>query len=233
MSVEEENYAATTGRRRLLLALAAVGGIALFALMAIPAASGETRAFDRDILLALRQSDNVAATAGPHWLGVLMPAITELAGTPLLTVLTIVLAGYFITKRASGSLAILLAVVIGQSIVVQLLKGAFGRERPDFLPHLVEATSPSFPSGHSASAAAVFLTLAAFIAHETRSASVRVYVFLVAIILALAVAFSRVFVGVHYPTDVIGGLGVGAAWAAFIWLVASYSYRGCRAQARK
>lgn len=92
--------------------------------------------------------------------------------------------------------------------------------RPDIVPHLAHATGFSFPSGHSTSAASIYLTLAAMIASQTRAPAVRAYVFTVAVILALIVGASRVFLGVHYPTDVIGGLSFGAAWAAIVWIAA-------------
>lgn len=215
---------ATTPRAGRSLAMMAfvAGGTALFILMTALATRGDPAAFDRDILLAMRRAGDLATPAGPSWLPGFAQGVTELGGTPVLLTLTIALAGYFIMKRNGGSLAILLAAVIGESIVVGQMKQAFGRVRPDFLPHLVEATSPSFPSGHSASAAAIFLTLAALIARETRDRAVRNYVFFVAVVLALMVGASRVYLGVHYPTDVIGGFGFGAAWAAMIFIAARH-----------
>ncbi len=213
--------------RSLMLLSAVAGGGALFILMAALAMRGDALAFDRDILLSLRLANDPAIPAGPGWLLDMARAVTELGGTPVLTLMTVILAGYFILKREGVSLAILLAAVLGETLIVNALKAAFGRARPDFLPHLVETTSASFPSGHSASAAAIYLTLAALIARETKDRSVRNYVFFVAVALALMVGASRVYLGVHYPTDVIGGLSFGAAWAAIV-LIAARRMHGSR-----
>jgi undecaprenyl-diphosphatase len=196
------------------------GGVVIFTLAAAFAMRGEPYAFDRDILLALRHADNLEMPAGPSWIFAAAKDVTMLGGTPFLTMLTLAVTGYFIVRREGASIAILLAAVIGESVIVNLLKGFFGRLRPDVVPHLVEATSGSFPSGHSASAAAVFLTLAALIASRTSDRGVRRYLFFVATTLALLVGASRVYLGVHYPTDVVGGLAFGSAWAALVWFAA-------------
>jgi len=204
----------------MLLLSAAAGGAALFALMAALALRGDPLAFDKEILSSLRRAGDPATPIGPCWLLGAARAATELGGTPVLTLMVIVLSGYFVLKREWASLTILLVAALGQSMVVNSLKAAFGRARPDFLPHLIETTSASFPSGHSASAAAIFLTLAALVARETKDRAVRNYVFFVAVALALMVGASRVYLGVHYPTDVVGGLSFGAAWAAIVFIAA-------------
>lgn len=189
-------------------------------LMAGLASAGEPLAIDRDILLALRQAGHPGAPAGPEWLLPAARDLTALAGTPVLTVLALALAGYFIVKKRWSMLAVLLVAVIGETLLSGALKEFFGRPRPTIVPHLVDASGMSFPSGHSTSAAAIYLTIAALIARETKERVVRNYVFFVAVTLALLVGASRVYLGVHYPTDVIGGLSFGAAWAAIVLIAA-------------
>lgn len=194
--------------------------VAIFIVAAVLALQSEPYAFDRDMLLALRRADDLAVPVGPPWLAGFARAITDLGGTPILTVMTLGLAGYFIVKREGLSLSILIAAAVGQTLIVNILKDLFGRERPDITPHLVEVSSASFPSGHSASSAAIFLTLAALTARRTNERSARRYIWSVAIVLALMVGASRVYLGVHYPTDVIGGLAFGAGWAALVLFAA-------------
>ena len=214
--------AAKPGRfsRGHVLTGALAGGLTLFLIAAALAVRGDPYAFDREILLAMRLADDPSAPAGPDWLLRAAREITALGGTPVLTLLTVFLTGYFIVKKQFASLCILLAAVLGESIIVDILKDMFARARPDFVTHFVEAGNKSFPSGHSSSAAAIYPTLAAFAARETQSGAVRRYLFIVALLLALLVGASRLYLGVHFPTDVMGGFGFGAAWAAFVFLAA-------------
>jgi undecaprenyl-diphosphatase len=110
--------------------------------------------------------------------------------------------------------------VLGETLLSQGLKTLFARPRPEVVPHLVHVSSASFPSGHASSAAAIFLTIAALIAAQTKARAARIYVFAIAGALAFIVAASRIYLCVHYLTDVIGGLSFGAAWAAIVWIAA-------------
>ncbi len=184
------------------------------------ALGGNAQAFDEAILRGLRSAADPAAPIGPRWILPFARDVTALAGTPVLTLFTLMLAGWFAVRREWRLLAILLVAVLGEPLITDSLKSLFDRPRPDLVPHLVHAKGFSFPSGHATSASAIYLTLAALIASKTGAPRVRAYIFAVAAAMALLVGMSRVYLGVHYPTDVIGGLALGAAWAAIVFIAA-------------
>jgi undecaprenyl-diphosphatase len=100
------------------------------------------------------------------------------------------------------------------------LKHLFGRERPDIILHMVMVHTPSFPSGHAMLSAVIYLTLGALLAQVVQRRASRIYFLTVAMVLTFLIGLSRIYLGVHYPTDVLAGWAVGLAWALFCWLVA-------------
>lgn len=186
------------------------------------AAGGEPLGFDRDVLLTLRTSSDIATPVGPRWLRAFMGDVTALAGWPVLTLFTVLFTAFLAMRRHWRNAAILVAAVVGQSIIVGQLKNLFERARPDIVPHLAEATSYSFPSGHSASAAAVYLTLAAILTRETARRREKAFLIAASVLLVVLVGFSRVYLGVHYPSDVLAGWAFGAAWASLVLLAARF-----------
>ena len=169
-------------------------------------------------MLSLRVADG-ARTIGPVWLEYGFVQITALAGWPIIVLLTVALSGLFLIRKQFKYLGVILAVIIGESVLVSMLKSFFDRERPDFIYHLVEVGTKSFPSGHSASAAAFYLTVGLMAANMSSVPVVRRYIMTISIVVIMLIGASRIFLGVHYPTDVIAGFAIGAAWASAIWLI--------------
>ncbi|MET0587151.1 MAG: phosphatase PAP2 family protein [Novosphingobium sp.] len=182
--------------------------------------AGDTLAFDRHVMAALRQPGDAAMPVGPRWLRSAMLDITALGGVAVLTVLTVVVTGYLLMTRKAAMAALVAVAVSGGALVSTLLKGTFNRPRPDIVPHLVEVHTTSFPSGHAMNSAVVFLTLGALLARTHQTYSVRAYVIGVSILLTLAIGFSRVYLGVHWPSDVLAGWVVGGSWALLWSLIA-------------
>lgn len=180
---------------------------------------GETLAFDRHILAGLRLASDPSTPIGPAWLKVAMLDVTSLGGTALLTLITIGAAGFLLVSRKAATAAFLAASVTGGTILGFALKAIFERPRPDLVAHLVQVDYSSFPSGHATNSAVVYLTLGALLAGAQKDRAVRIYLMAVAILLTLLVGVSRVYLGVHWPSDVIAGWCVGAAWAAGCWVV--------------
>jgi undecaprenyl-diphosphatase len=94
------------------------------------------------------------------------------------------------------------------------------RPRPELVSHLVEVQTSSFPSGHATLSAVVYLTIGALLAREQKSRRTRLYVMTVAILMALLIGCSRVYLGVHWPTDVLAGWAIGSGWAMLCWIAA-------------
>ncbi len=109
--------------------------------------------------------------------------------------------------------------VLSGTIVSQLLKIGFARPRPDLVPYGTEVFTASFPSGHAMMSAVVYLTLGALLARTESRRRVKSYVMAIAAVLTLLVGLSRIYLGVHWPSDVVAGWALGAGWAAFAWLV--------------
>ena len=212
-------YAWARAEFAVLLALLVVaGGLLAFVDLAEDMNEGDSHEFDRMVMLALRQPTDSARPIGPEWLVNAMVDLTSLGSTSVLTLLTIFTAGYLLASRKFISAVMVPISVGGAAIVMNALKDVFSRTRPDVVPHLVDVTSASFPSGHAMVATAAYLTLGVLMA-ETSSRRVGIYVMTCAVAISLMIGFSRVYLGVHWPTDVLAGWCAGAAWAMACWLL--------------
>lgn len=198
----------------------ASGGAFVFIRLTSEVVEGETRAFDEAILRALRQPGNLSAPIGPGWLTHVVTDITSLGGTTVLTLVTIVTVGYLVlaSRRATGMFVLL--SVLGGWLLSTLLKIGVARPRPDIVPHLVDVHDLSFPSGHAMLSAVTYLTLGLLLSQVQSNRATRLYVIAVALALTLMVGLSRIYLGVHYPTDVFGGWCAGATWATICWMIA-------------
>jgi undecaprenyl-diphosphatase len=199
---------------RILLTIAMIGAaLWLFITIAEEVVEGDTLAWDRALLLALRNSAQPELPWGPRWVQELARDFTALGGVGVLAVITAVSVGYlWLARKRHAAIAITVAVVGGQ-LVSTALKLGFDRARPDLVPHGSFVYTASFPSGHSMMAAVTYLTLGALLARVHESVRIKVYLLSVACGLTFVVGMSRVYLGVHWPTDVLAGWTMGAAWA--------------------
>jgi undecaprenyl-diphosphatase len=206
------------------LALAAAA-IWWFAELAEDVIEGETYAFDERILLALRSATDPSDPLGPGWLEELMRDITALGSTWILTFITLAVAGFLALDRKTRAALFVVVAVGGGMLLSTLLKMSFDRPRPDLVPHGALVYTASFPSGHSMLSAVVYLTLGALLARVQPRLVLKLYLLGLAILLTVAVGVSRVYLGVHWPTDVLAGWAVGAAWALSCWAAALWLQR--------
>jgi undecaprenyl-diphosphatase len=203
--------------------LVAIGllGAALWLFIAIAGEvmEGETTAWDRRLLLALRNAADPAMPWGPPWVQEMARDFTALGGVAVLTLMTLAVIGYLVLAGKRHAAIAVFAAVAGGLIASTLLKLGFDRARPDLVPHGSVVYTSSFPSGHSMMAAVTYLTLGALLARVEASIRMKTYLLSVAVILTVLVGVSRVYLGVHWPTDVAAGWAVGAAWALACSLV--------------
>ena len=132
-------------------------------------------------------------------------------------------ASGFIALQGKRKAALFLIFAVGGGMLLSLaLKHGFSRPRPDLVPHASIVHTMSFPSGHSMMSATTYLTLAAILWRTQRRRRLKLYLFAAALLLTILVGFSRVYLGVHWPTDVLAGWFAGAAWACCAWLGARW-----------
>lgn len=206
----------------LLVVLFIIGGTWVFIEIADEVTEGSTQNFDQYILNSLRESENHSQPVGPVWLRPFFSDITALGGGVVLTFLMLLIGIYFFLVKNYRSLILVLIAGTGGGIIDTLLKEYFMRPRPDIIIRLTEASSYSFPSGHSMMSAVIYLSLAAILARNMAQIKLRVYIISVALFLTFIIGVSRIYLGVHYPTDVLAGWSAGLAWASLCWIVSWY-----------
>lgn len=194
---------------RLLIALALFGACSLlFAKIAWEVREQETLGFDKAILNA------VHAISTP-WLNDFTRIVTQFGGPWFVPVITVLVALGAWVRRYRGHALLLLAGVGGASLLSIALKLFFARARPDIWPSLVTETSFSFPSGHAIASSA----LAASIVAALWFTQWRILAVVTGAMYVLFIGFTRLYLGVHYPTDVIAGWMVGVGWVAAVAVI--------------
>jgi undecaprenyl-diphosphatase len=178
-------------------------------------------AVDRAILTGFRSAADPALPVGPHWLPEAMTSLTAFGSVTGLLLVCAAVIGYLLVGGRVRTASFLFAATAGGIVLAGLLKLVYARPRPTLVPHLVDVTSSSFPSGHATDSAIVYLTLAALLARSIPERGPRIYIIGAAILMILLIGVSRVYLGVHWPSDVAAGWTLGAAWALACSLVHS------------
>jgi undecaprenyl-diphosphatase len=202
--------------------LSVCGILWVFMWLADEVMEGDTHAFDRALLVALRTPGNPADPVGPAWLELAARDITSLGGYPVLILVTLAAIGFLLILGKRRAALLVLVSISGGMLLSSVLKELFGRPRPDLVPHAVEVYTTSFPSGHATLSAVTYLTLGALLARVQPRRRVKAYLLGLAVLLAVLIGASRVYLGVHWPTDVLAGWCVGAAWAMLCWTAATW-----------
>ena len=205
------------GAVRLAWTAVAIGA-AGFATLAVVVSGGFADALDRRVLLALRGADGAAR--GPDWFVESVSDVTALGGYPVIGLAVLFALAALAVARQRAAIAFLVGAIVGGSVLSTALKLVFARGRPDLVEHLDRTFTSSFPSAHAMVSMLAWLTLAAVLVRFVRGDRLRVLVIAGAMVLSVLIGASRVYLGVHWPSDVLAGWSAGLAWAGACWLVA-------------
>lgn len=191
----------------------AIGALALLGLaVASLMADGGSLAFDRSLMLALRTPCAPDDPLGPRWFEDVMRDMTALGGIGVVIGASLVFAGYLALERRLVDIAVLATSIVGAQLVSGVIKHLVQRPRPDLVSHEAAIYSASFPSGHTLMATVVYITFALLLAADFADRRVREYLLASAWLVAFAVGASRIYLGVHWPSDVLAGWSLGALW---------------------
>src|SRR5712691_432094 len=208
-------------RRELTWLIVGVGGCLLlwgFLALASKVMEGDTKALDTKILLALRKADDPSRPIGPSWVENSLFDLTAIGGPTVLGLVVVAVVGFLLLQARYRTAIVVLATAASGEIVNLALKNLFMRPRPDVVPYLRDVTSTSFPSGHAMESAIIYLTLGAMLMRLAERRATKLYCIGMAMFLTFIVGVSRVYLGVHYPTDVVAGWMFGFLWASLCWM---------------
>jgi undecaprenyl-diphosphatase len=204
----------------LVLGLGACILLFAFVILAGKVMGGDTQALDVRILKALRDRADASTPVGPAWLESAMIDLTAIGGSTILWLVVLAVAGFLVLQTRYRTALVILGTTGSGELLNAIMKHAFNRPRPTIVTHLRVVSSSSFPSGHARESAIVYLTLGVILMRASDRTATKIYVFAVAVTLTLLAGVSRLYLGVHYPTDIVGGWIVGFSWASICWLAA-------------
>jgi undecaprenyl-diphosphatase len=196
------------------------GGIAAFVDIADDMTEADGQALDQQILDFVRPGPEAGDPIGPHWLETAMLDITALGGLSVLLLFALIATGVLLIQKKPWSALMLAVSLAGGLLLSEVTKGLFERDRPSEIYRTVETINASFPSGHALLSTVFYLTLGVMLERAFARRRMKIYILGAAVLVALLVGVSRVYLAAHWATDVMGGWALGAAWAMVCWLVA-------------
>lgn len=206
----------------ILSALTAFASLILFCLwIADVTGVSPVAEFDRLVLITLHpDARHPSDPLGPLWLDHAAADFTSAGSISVLVFLSLTAGGFLLVRRRYLDAGVILMAFFGGLLISEGLKGFFGRERPPDIYRAAEVLNASFPSGHALLAAGVYLTMAVIIARQVRARGERIYIAVGALALVILIGMTRIYLGVHWATDVLAGWVAGGAWASLCCLAA-------------
>lgn len=195
-----------------------VAGTALFGMIAVLVVLGITAGLDAAMLESLRAADDLADALGPAWFEDTVRSLTVLGGYPVIVFAVFNVLVVLVLLRDRISAVVVFVSVSGASALSSGLKQIFARPRPDIVAHLDPTiVAVSFPSSHATVSLATWLTLALVMVRRVSTPAVRVYLVVASILLAILVGLSRIYLGVHWPSDILAGWALGFSWICVVF----------------
>lgn len=179
---------------------------------------GDTHAIDTKLLMLLRDESDPQNALGPPWVGEVVRDISGLGGIAILTLVTISAAIYLAMLKKYGQSVYLIVTIALGTALSNALKFGYARPRPDLVPHGSYTFTGSFPSGHSMMSAVVYLSVGMMLAKAQKTLPPKIFFLGMSVILTVMIGISRVYLGVHWPSDVLAGWLIGGACAVGAWL---------------
>ena len=224
---------ASTHSRRLPYVFAGLAAalLAAFGMVADEVIEGDTVVFDQTVTSFFRENGNLNDPWGPTWLEEAMRDVTALGSFTILGFVLIVTV-LFLSLSGKGRTAVFVTIsVIGGTIASTGLKMLFDRPRPD-VEAATRVFTASFPSGHATVSAVVYLTLGLLLSEAAAERRLKALFVVLGVFITASVGISRIYLGVHYPTDVLAGWSLGLAWALACWAVYSVFFGHDRGSTR-
>jgi undecaprenyl-diphosphatase len=192
-----------------------------FLALASEVMEGDTTSIDTTILRGLRKADDPSRPIGPAWLQGVVLDLTAIGGPTVLWLVVLSVVGFLLLQERYHTAVVVMATAASGDVLNVVLKNVFLRPRPEIVPHLRDVSgTTSFPSGHAMESAIIYLTLGAILMQLAERRLTKIYCIGMAVFLTLLVGISRVYLGVHYPTDVVAGWMFGFFWASLCWIIA-------------
>ena len=221
-----QRYSPIDGAFALFSLLTIAALLFVFGFVALDVATRRPSGFDYYVIFALRKSAKEPVPIGPTWLQEAARDLTSLGSIIVLLIITFAVAGYLFLAQKLGVAWLMLIAVLGGLALNNLLKFVFARPRPDVVSHATRVFTTSFPSGHATLSAITYLTIAALLARAYPLPLLDLYFISLAASLTVLIGLSRIYLGVHFPTDILGGWCIGTAWAIGCWVLMAWLQQG-------
>lgn len=213
-----ENQKAEPKRATLVLA---IGFFVVFCAVSYAVLEHRTEFVDQRILMWFRDANDLADPWGPGWFEETVKDLSALGGYPILVLVSTFTVILLLAAKKAAAAVVFVASLVSGSVLSSLLKLLFQRARPDLVDHLDRTFTASFPSAHAMFGTVAWLMVAAMAARFVPDFRLRILVISMSVGVALIIGLTRVYLGVHWPSDIVAGWAMGGAWAGLCWWVAA------------